>query len=152
LVAAAFVIPLATRRQLYCHHVCPHGAAQQLLKNLIPYHIKLPGWAARTLSAVPWLLLLAVLLVAMWHCPFSLASLEPFDAYLFRVAGWASIMIAVVGLAASLIVPMAYCRFGCPTGAVLNFLRLQGRGDRFRFRDVAALGLVVVAGLLYVFR
>ncbi len=152
LVVAAFLIPLTTRRQLYCHHVCPHGAAQQLLKNVIPFHAGLPGWLSRALSAVPWLLLLAVLVVAMRHLPLNLASLEPFDAYLFRVAGWSSIIVAVAGLAASLVVPMAYCRFGCPTGAVLNFLRLQGRGDRFRARDIMALCLLVAAAVLFILR
>ncbi|MFO1501855.1 MAG: FMN-binding protein [Verrucomicrobiota bacterium] len=29
LAAASFMIPWATRRQVYCHHLCPHGAAQQ---------------------------------------------------------------------------------------------------------------------------
>jgi hypothetical protein len=42
-------------------------------------------------------------------------------------------------------VPLAYCRFGCPTGALLNYLRLQGPGDRFGRRDVAALTLLALA-------
>ncbi|MFN5804608.1 MAG: FMN-binding protein, partial [Opitutia bacterium] len=29
--AVALLAPWATRKQLYCHHVCPHGAAQELL-------------------------------------------------------------------------------------------------------------------------
>ncbi len=63
----------------------------------------------------------------------------------WRVAGWATVAIAIVGLAVSLVVPMAYCRFGCPTGAVLNYLRLQGAGDRFTRRDLAALALLGLA-------
>ena len=152
LVAAAFLLPFATRRQLYCHHVCPHGAAQQLLKNVVPYQWKPPVWLTRGLSALPWFLLLVVLVVAMRHLPLNLAAIEPFDAYVFRVAGWASIAVALIGLAVSLVVPMAYCRFGCPTGAVLNFLRLQGQGDRFRLRDALALVLLVAAGCLYLIR
>jgi hypothetical protein len=40
---------------------------------------------------------------------------------------------------------MAYCRFGCPTGTVLNYLRLHGRSDRFTLRDGAAVALVGLA-------
>ena len=34
LAAAALLVPWTTRRQLYCHQICPHGAAQQLLGGL----------------------------------------------------------------------------------------------------------------------
>jgi hypothetical protein len=53
--------------------------------------------------------------------------------------------VAVVGLVASLFVPMAYCRYGCPTGALLKFVRYAGHGDAFGKRDVAALVLVGAA-------
>jgi len=149
LVAAAFLAPLLTHRQVYCHHLCPHGAAQQLLKNAVPSRwrptFRLPNWALRGVSLVPFLLLVWVTIVAMRHLPFNLAAIEPFDAYVLRVAGWATLTIAVIGLVVSLWVPMAYCRYGCPTGAVLNYVRLQGVGDRFQGRDIAALALLGLA-------
>jgi hypothetical protein len=64
----------------------------------------------------------------------------------FRVAGWATISIAVVGLAASLFIPLAYCRFGCPTGALLGFVRLNAHSDRWSHRDSLAAVLLLVAG------
>jgi len=145
LTGAAFLAPLASRRQLYCHHLCPHGAAQQLLRNVLPFRLRLFKWVSRGLRALPAVLLVWALLVAMLHWPYSLTAIEPFDAYLFRVAGWATIAVALVGLAFSLVVPMAYCRFGCPTGALLVFLRRHGRSDRFSLRDWVALGLVAIA-------
>jgi len=149
LVGAAFLVPLVTRRQLYCHHLCPHGAAQQLVRNALPYRLRLPKWLARCLRALPPLLLAWVLVVAMLHLPFNLAAIEPFDAYVFRIAGWATIVVAIAGLIASLLVPMAYCRFGCPTGAMLGYLRLRGRRDRLALRDLAALAFVVTAAALW---
>jgi hypothetical protein len=80
--------------------------------------------------------------------PLDLAGIEPFAAYVIRSAGWATIAVAMVGLAASFFVPQAYCRFGCPTGALLNFVRGRGVTDRFSRRDAAALGFVVMAVLL----
>jgi hypothetical protein len=55
-----------------------------------------------------------------------------------------------VGLIASAFVPQAYCRFGCPTGALLNFVRARGAADRFSARDTAALALVAAAVALNV--
>ena len=59
-----------------------------------------------------------------------------------------TIALAVGGLVASLFVPMAYCHYGCPTGALLNFIRARGRADRFGRADVAALLLVALAAAL----
>jgi len=152
LVAVAFLVPLTTHRQVYCHHLCPHGAVQQLVKHAVPRKWKpasrLPRWLSHTLSLLPVGLLVWVAIVALRQLPFNLAAIEPFDAYVWRVAGWATVAIAIGGLAFSLLVPMAYCRFGCPTGAVLNYLRLQGAGDRLTRRDAAALALLgLVIGL-----
>ncbi len=149
LTAAAICIPVTTRRNVYCSHLCPHGAAQQLLKNRLPWRLHLPRWLARGLKIVPLLLLAWCLVVAMTQTPFSLASIEPFDAWIFRIAGWASLTIAIAGLVASMFVPMAYCRFGCPTGTMLNYLKLNGRSDHWSRRDWFAVGLVLLAFTIY---
>ena len=59
-------------------------------------------------------------------------------------------IVAGVGLVASCFIPQAYCRFGCPTGALLNFVRGRGPIDRFSGRDALAAGLVAVAVALNV--
>jgi len=147
---AAFAIPIATRRNLYCTHLCPHGALQQLVrKRLIRRSYKLESRAKLFLSLVPAMLLLWCLIVAMTGLSFSLVDIEPFDAYLFRVAGWATIGVAVVGLVASLFVPMAYCRYGCPTGALLRFLRFNSASDRWSSRDWVAVIYLGIAVALY---
>jgi polyferredoxin len=145
LTLAAFLVPMTSRVNVYCSHICPHGAAQQLVMRKLPWQVHVPSRIHRILSAIPAVLLLWVLLVTMLWLTFSLVDIEPFDAYVWNVAGWATITIAVVGLAASLFVPMAYCRYGCPTGAVLGFLRFNARSDRLSLRDLIAVGLLTVA-------
>ncbi len=145
LTVAAFLVPITTRRNAYCTHLCPHGAAQQLLKHRLRWRPRLRRRLVRTLKFIPALLLLWCVIVAVVPLSFSLVDIEPFDAWVFRVAGWATISIAVGGLAASSFVPMAYCRFGCPTGAMLNFLKFNSRSDRWSRRDWAAMSLVAVA-------
>ena len=148
LAAAALSIPVATRRNLYCSHLCPHGAAQQLVKNRIPWRLKLTSRIRSLLRAVPGLLLVGCVVVGMTSSRFSLVDIEPFDAYVWRIAGWATISIAIVGLVAAMFVPMAYCRFGCPTGALLEFVRFHGKADQWSRRDWVAVGsLLVAAGI-----
>lgn len=150
LAAAALLLPLATGKPFYCHHVCPHGAAQELLTHFRParFQLTLSAPVIRGLETLPFALLLFTLIVALTAVPFDLAGLEPFAAYIVRSAGVATLTVAAVGLVASFFVPQAYCRFGCPTGALLNFARARGTTDRFSRRDAAALALVALAVVL----
>ncbi len=145
LTAAALAVPLFSRRQLYCHFVCPHGAVQEWVTRVSPWRARLPGKASRALRLLPALLLLVVLLTALLHWPLDLADVEPFDAYLVGIGGPATLTLALVGLAGCLWVPMFYCRFGCPTGALLSYLRLNRRSDQLTVRDWTAALLFAVA-------
>jgi Na+-translocating ferredoxin:NAD+ oxidoreductase RnfG subunit len=147
LSATAFIIPVSTKKNFYCNQLCPHGAIQQLIKNRSRFRWHVPRRLNRFLNLIPGLLLAVVAAVAIFGLPLNLVDIEPFDAYLIRVSGWASITIALLGLVASFFVPMAYCRYGCPTGALLNHTRFHARADRFGPRDYFAI-TVLVAGCL----
>lgn len=146
LAIVALMGPVMSGKQLYCHHICPHGALQQLLARRLKWQWRIPAALERRLTQVPFLLLAFVLISVILGWSVDLNALEPFDAYLFQVAGWASIVIAIVGLIASLFQPLAYCKYGCPTGALFKLLRFTGEGDRLGLRDwlVAALLLLGV--------
>lgn len=147
LVTAALVVPWVSRQPFYCHHICPHGAAQELIGKLRPrrWTLTLRADVVRALRFLPAALLTLTLIVVLTAVPFELAGIEPFDAYVIRTAGVATLTVAVLGLIASCFVPQAYCRFGCPTGALLNFVRTRGPNDRFSLRDTFAGGLVAIA-------
>ena len=147
LAASAFALPWLTKRPLYCHQICPHGAAQEIISRHTPsrWRVAVPAAVDRGLRWLPGGLLAFVLIVVMLPVDFDLAGLEPFDAYLVRSAGVATIGVAVAGLIAAMVVPKAYCKYGCPTGALLEFVRGHGESDCFGRRDVVALLLVVLA-------
>ncbi len=149
LAIAAFACPIFTKRNIYCSHICPHGAVQQLVKGRIGYQVTPNRTATKLLKLIPGLLLLWCLIVALAGLTFSLVDIEPFDAYLFPIAGWATLTVAVVGIVASLFVPMAYCRFGCPTGKLLQYLRFNGRSDRWTVRDWIATGYLFLAVVIW---
>ena len=145
LTAAALIAPIFTGRQAYCTHLCPYGAAQDWLKGRLPVRVKIPPKLEAALKLIPALLLAFVVVVAMGHLGFSLVGIEPFDAFVFRIAGWMTITVAVVGLIASLFITRAYCRYGCPTGAMLDFIRLGPASDKIGKRDLFAAALVLTA-------
>ena len=144
IAGVALFIPWAARRQIYCHHICPHGAAQQWLGKLRRRKVILPADVDRKLRAVPWLLLAAV--PVMLLCKLDVAKLEPFDAWVWRAVAVVPLVIAVTGLVASVFIPQAYCRYGCPTGALLGFLRTSGAQAKFGRRDAAFVLLLLIAG------
>jgi NosR/NirI family nitrous oxide reductase transcriptional regulator len=144
LTVTALLIPIFTKRNVYCTHLCPHGAIQQLAKKRLSDNYRFSPKTNRVLRCLPYLLLFWCVLVAMLALPFSLVDIEPFDAWVWHVAGWPSIVVAIVGLLASLFEPMAYCRFGCPTGALLGYLR-NASNPGWTARDWIAVSLLAVA-------
>ncbi len=148
LTVAAFIVPLLSGKQVYCHQLCPHGAAQQWLKGRSPWKWRVSPALDRSLRCMPVLLIAVTVIATVRAWPVNLADLEAFDAYLYPIVGLSALLIAIIGLAVSTAVPMAYCRYGCPTGALLNFVRRKGPHDSFQRRDAIALGLLAIAFFL----
>ncbi|WP_437201182.1 FMN-binding protein [Planctomicrobium sp. SH664] len=144
LAAAAVALPIVSGVNIYCDHICPHGAAQQLL----PRRWKLqhrPRWLITILHGLRPLLLAIVVATPLLGWSISLVDIEPFDAYLVRTAGVATTAVALTGLLLSLFLPMGYCQYGCPTGAVLGYLRRHSRSGELTTGDGVAAGLLVLA-------
>ena len=142
--------PVFTSKQLYCHHICPHGALQQLLARRLPWQVRLPRKLDKFLGGLPLLLLGFVLFAILRSWPVNLNAIEPFDAYLVWIAGWGTVVVAIVGLIAALFTPLAYCKYGCPTGALFRLLRFTGDNDRLGLRDWLAAAVLGVAWLVWI--
>jgi len=129
LLLPSVLLPLATSKPFYCVYVCPFGAAQELMGRL-----GLPRWSLP--SSLDWLLqhsrrLYVTLLLGLLFLgvTLDLADVEPFAAFLIGGASMSVVVLAVGFLVLSLFVNRPWCRYGCPTGEVLDLLRLQGTGN-----------------------
>jgi NosR/NirI family transcriptional regulator, nitrous oxide reductase regulator len=151
LTIAALILPIATKRNVYCSHLCPHGAVQQLLPRRWQWKSGPSPSVKRLLEAIRPVLLLWVLCVVAWRLPFGLVEIEPFDAYAWRAAALASIVIAIGGLILSLFIPMGYCRYGCVTGGLLNYLRRSPDSTRLQRADYFSAACLVTWCTLYFF-
>jgi thiamine biosynthesis lipoprotein ApbE/Na+-translocating ferredoxin:NAD+ oxidoreductase RnfG subunit len=144
LASTALLVPWSARRQIYCHHICPHGAAQEWLGRFSKFKISLPDRLHRSLRLLPSLLLAFAFLAALNLPGIELSLFEPFDFWVLGRAAAIPAILALSGLALSAFIPMAYCRYGCPTGALLGFMRSSSNKERFGKQD--ALALVVLLG------
>ena len=148
LVGVALLVPWGTGRQVYCQALCPHGALQEWVGRVRRFRVRVPRRLHRALVLVPGTLLAVAFLVALAVPAFDLARLEAFDAWVLGTGALVSLVLAVGGLAACLATPMAYCRFACPTGALLGFVRARGTSEGFRRRDVVALAVLLLGAWL----
>lgn len=157
LTAIALITPVTTGRNIYCSHLCSHGAAQQLLARTIkprrrPALNSLRKPLQAILQRLRWLpitLLVIAFGASFFQTPLNLVDLEPFDAYLPAVAGTAALIWLGISLAAGSLVPMAYCRYGCPTGALLDHVRFHRRSDKLSWQDgVLAVCLITATFMI----
>ena len=152
LLAVAVLLPWGMQKPVYCVQICPHGAAQEWLGALAPkrLRVELSARVQRTLKVLPLVLLVVSVVGAVVGLELDLAEIEPFDGYnvVRQTVGFSTLAIAIAGLVAACFVPKAYCKYGCPTGLLLEYSRARGLADRFALRDWIALGLLLVVAIL----
>lgn len=120
MLIVALLYPLAGRSGHYCAHVCPFGSAQELAGKLSRRKLRITPRMLRVLTALRnllWGVLMALLLTGT--CT-AWIDYELFTAFIYSSASVWVIVLAVLFLVLSVWVPRPYCRFVCPTGALLK--------------------------------
>ena len=97
------------------------------------------------ITKVPGITLVLAYLILIVVPTIDLSSWEPFHAYLFQIASWSSLLLAIATLALSATIPMGYCRLGCPTGRLIDYLRRTSISHRITSADFVAAGLLIFA-------
>lgn len=120
MLIVALLYPLAGRSGHYCAHVCPFGSAQELAGKLSRRKLRITPHVLRVLTALRnllWGVLMALLLTGT--CT-AWIDYELFTAFIYSSASVWVIVLAVLFLVLSVWVPRPYCRFVCPTGALMK--------------------------------
>ena len=120
MLIVALIYPLAGRSGHYCANVCPFGSAQELAGKLSRRKLRITPRVLKLLSVLRnlfWGVLMALLLTGTcteW------IDYELFTAFLYSSASvWVTVLAALF-LVLSVWVPRPYCRFVCPTGALVK--------------------------------
>lgn len=120
MLIVALLYPLAGRSGHYCAHVCPFGSAQELAGKLSRRKLRITPRVLRVFTALRnllWGVLMALLLTGT--CT-AWIDYELFTAFIYSSASVWVIVLAMLFLVLSVWVPRPYCRFVCPTGALMK--------------------------------
>ena len=120
MLIVALLYPLAGRSGHYCAHVCPFGSAQELAGKLSRRKLRITPHVLRVLTALRnllWGVLMALLLTGTCS---AWIDYELFTAFIYSSASVWVIVLTVLFLVLSVWVPRPYCRFVCPTGALMK--------------------------------
>lgn len=152
LAVVAILAPPLSKSNPYCNHLCPHGAVQQIVRprgifdrGKRRWQLHLGKRLQRVLKLVPGTTLTVAYCLVLLRPQTDLASWEPFHAYLYPIASFTTIVLFFLSLVISVCVPMGYCRFGCPTGSLLEYLRRTATSKRVSWVDGLLFGLLLVA-------
>lgn len=146
LTAVALLVPAFTGKNVYCSRICPHGAAQTLAGRLVKKRFVLPPKLHSLMVRVPWLTLLAIWVLAFVASGVPFAYFEPFETWSSGFVAFVPAAIFTIGILSAFFLPQGYCHYGCPTGALLNFL--THAPGRWTSKDTAA-GLIVASSAIY---
>ena len=120
MLIVALIYPLAGRSGHYCANICPFGSAQELAGKLSRRKLRITPRMLKLLSVLRnllWGVLMALLLTGT--CT-AWIDYELFTAFLYSSASvWVTVLAALF-LVLSVWVPRPYCRFVCPTGALIK--------------------------------
>ena len=120
MLIVALIYPLAGRSGHYCANICPFGSAQELAGKLSRRKLRITPRLLKLLSVLRnllWGVLMALLLTGT--CT-AWIDYELFTAFLYSSASVWVIVLAALFLVLSVWVPRPYCRFVCPTGALIK--------------------------------
>lgn len=120
MLIVALLYPLAGRSGHYCAHVCPFGSAQELAGKLSRRKLRITPRVLRVLTALRNLLWGVLMVLLLTGTCTAWIDYELFTAFIYSSASVWVIVLAMLFLVLSVWVPRPYCRFVCPTGALMK--------------------------------
>ncbi len=118
---ASVLIPAFTGKNFYCYHLCPFGAAQDLMAKGIKVNIKVKLY--KWLNHMRMVILMGCVALLLFGMGAHIANLEPFSAFKPEYAPVTAIVLFSAALLVSTFIPRVWCRFLCPCGAFLDLFK-----------------------------
>ncbi|MDR2512016.1 MAG: 4Fe-4S binding protein [Bacteroidales bacterium] len=120
----ALLLPIFTKKAFYCTYICPFGALQEL-SGKIPVKKKLilPQKITKYLKWLQPTLFVVILGLLFTNILSDFVNFEPFAAFLLDLHLWIPMIIAGTMLVISVFLPKFWCKYLCPTGFLLEWVR-----------------------------
>ncbi|MGL1893264.1 MAG: 4Fe-4S binding protein [Spirochaetaceae bacterium] len=123
-VLLSVILPLISNKSFYCNYICPFGAAQEIVGK-VKIKLKISKQIHKTLNSFRPILFGILTLLILINYSIDLSLIEPFAAFLYSVAAPITVILAVVSLIISVFIDKPWCKWFCPTGQMLEYLRSQ---------------------------
>ncbi len=120
MLCVVIIVPLLGKKRSYCHLHCPMGSAQEIIGRAPLAKIKIKPRVAKVLNNLRYYILAALLFMMWLGVGFELMDYEIFSAFIISSASTVVLIMAVLFLTLSLFITKPYCRFVCPTGALIT--------------------------------
>lgn len=123
LLVGSIVFILFTRKNVYCHSVCPFGAAQEILaktgraKAFRPQQYKKLKFIQRGIALI-------VILVALAFNNPVIANYEVFSPFFQLTANAILFAVLFIVIILSLFIKRPWCHFMCPIDSVFDYVKL----------------------------
>ncbi len=127
LLAVVVFMPLFGHKGSYCHIHCPLGSAQALLAKLPVKSVKIAPKTAKFLGQLRNYVLMVVVFTMWSGVAADLVNYELFSIFMLSSASTVVVVMGVIFLVLSIFIPKPYCRFVCPTGALLTAMQKVGK-------------------------
>ncbi|WP_010136332.1 flavin reductase [Ochrovirga pacifica] len=129
LLLLCIVLPFTTKKQFYCHYMCPYGAVQELAGKISPIKkkksLKWLKWKGIEIQTILFTLLLVGLLIGFFP---ELSFIEPFTSFSYEIVSWAMIVFGVIFIILSFFYSKPWCRI-CPTGFIFDSCKKQTKSS-----------------------
>lgn len=123
LLAGSILLVLVTRKNIYCHSVCPFGAAQEILAKTGKAKAFRPEYYKK-LKLIQRFIALAVILIALTLNNPVIANYEVFSAFFQLTANYILFGVLFIVIILSLFIQRPWCHFMCPINSVFDYIKL----------------------------
>ncbi len=123
LLCVVVLMPIFGYKGSYCNTHCPLGSAQELLSRVGAPKLKIDSQVNRALSRVRYYIFIGLMFMMWIGVGFEIMDYELFTAFLILSAPNVILILAAAFLILSLFVKRPYCRFVCPTGAMISVMQ-----------------------------
>lgn len=152
LLFLCIVLPFTSKKQFYCHYMCPYGAVQELAGKVSPIKKKRSmNWLKYKgveLQTVLFAILLILLLTGFYP---ELSFTEPFPSFSFEIVSWGMILFGVIFIGLSFFYSKPWCKI-CPTGFIFDSCKKQTNSKKtnliFNMKTSEILNLLLVVVII----
>jgi nitroreductase len=148
LLILSILLPVITNKSFYCQYLCPFGATQELVGNLNKQKVNVGHSIAKILNRIKFVVLFVIVVLLVVAIDVDLENLEPFSAFKFKFASLFVIISALIIIFLSIFIYKPWCKFFCPTGALLCLLR--GKNKKIKHTNIKFQSILNVSLILLV--